>query len=127
MSALPKPEAPPHLARGPASASRAGIRLLGRLLGEVIAEQHGGRCYERVEDVRRHAVSEHRDGEADLLLSERLERLDMADVTVLIRAFAIFAQLANVADDHLARRDALHTESPLQRLEDDVRVGAAAA
>ena len=127
MSALPKPEPLPHLARGPASASRAGIRLLGRLLGEVIAEQHGGRCYERVEDVRRHAVSEHRDGEADLLLSERLERLDMADVTVLIRAFAIFAQLANVADDHLARREALHTESPLQRLEDDVRVRPSAA
>ncbi len=127
MSALPKPEALPHLARGPASASRAGIRLLGRLLGEVIAEQHGGRCYERVEDVRRHAVSEHRDGEADLLLSERLERLDMADVTVLIRAFAIFAQLANVADDHLARRDAMHAESPLQRLEDNGGVGAAAA
>ena len=123
MSALPKPEALYQVSRTPAPASRAGIRLLGRLLGEVIADQHGPRSFERVEDIRRHAVSEHRDGEANLALSERLERLDMANVLILIRAFSIFAQLANIADDHLSRRDALHTDGPLQRLEDDARVG----
>ena len=127
MSALPRPEPQPHLARSPPAASRAGIRLLGRLMGEVIGEQHGARSFERIEDIRRHAVSEHRDGEADLALSERLAHLDMADVLILIRAFAIFAQLANVADDHLARREALVADTPLQRLEDDVRVSAGAA
>ena len=127
MSALPRPETQTHLARPPAAASRAGIRLLGRLLGDVIGDQHGARAFERIEDIRRHAVSEHRDGEADLALAERLTRLDMADVLILIRAFAIFAQLANIADDQLARRDASHADGPLQRLEDDVRVGAGAA
>ena len=127
MSALPKPEALSQVARTPPPASRAGIRLLGRLLGEVIADQHGPRAFERVEDIRRHAVSDHRDGEADLALSERLERLDMPALLILIRAFSIFAQLANIADDHLARRDAQHTDGPLQRLEDDARVGPRSA
>jgi phosphoenolpyruvate carboxylase len=127
MSALPRPETQSHLARPPAAASRAGIRLLGRLLGEVIGDQHGVRLFERIEDIRRHAVSEHRDGEADLVLAERLARLDMADTLILIRAFAIFAQLANIADDQLARREAAHADGPMQRLEDDPRVGAGAA
>ena len=123
MSALPKPEALTLVARTAPLASRAGIRLLGRLLGEVISDQHGPRSFERVEDIRRHAVSEHRDGEADLALSERIERLDMPTLLILIRAFSIFAQLANIADDNLARRDALHADGPLQKLEDDARVG----
>ena len=124
MSALPKIETPSVVAHAPASASRAGIRLLGRLLGEVIREQHGPRCFERVEDVRRHSVSEHRDGEADMALSERLGRLALADMVTLIRAFSIFAQLANIADDHLALREAHAGDGPLQRLEDSPGVDA---
>ena len=105
--------------RGPPSASRAGIRLLGRLLGEVVSEQHGARAFQRIEDIRRHSVSEHRDGEADTALAERVARIALADMRVLIRAFAIFSQLANIADDHLARREAQATEdAPLQKLED---------
>ena len=90
--------------RGPPSASRAGIRLLGRLLGEIVSEQHGARAFQRIEDLRRHSVSEHRDGEADTALAERVARVALADMRVLIRAFSIFSQLANIADDHLARR-----------------------
>ena len=105
--------------RGPPSASRAGIRLLGRLLGEIVSEQHGARAFQRIEDLRRHSVSEHRDGEADTALAERVARVALADMRVLIRAFSIFSQLANIADDHLARREAQAEEdAPLQRLED---------
>jgi phosphoenolpyruvate carboxylase len=123
MSALPRFEAPVVVAR-PHAASRAAIRLLGRLLGEVIREQHGERCYERVEDVRRHSVSEHRDGEAEVALSERLEHLALPDVIILIRAFSVFSQLANIADDHLALREAHHTDGPLQRLADSPEIDA---
>lgn len=126
MSALPRPEAQDLMARMAPNASRAGIRLLGRLLGEVIREHHGQRCYERVEDVRRHSVREHRDGEADMALSERLERLALEDVVILIRAFAIFSQLANIADDQLARREALLQDSALQRLLDAPKIDAKA-
>ncbi len=105
--------------RMPQSQSRAGIRLLGKLLGEIIREKHGPRMFQRVEDVRRHSVSEHRDGSDDVALIERLERLALADMLVLIRGFSIFSQLANIADDQLARREAhLDDHRPLHRLED---------
>ncbi len=105
--------------RTPQSQSRAGIRLLGKLLGEIIREKHGPRMFQRVEDVRRHSVSEHRDGSDEVALSERLERLALTDMLVLIRAFSVFSQLANIADDQLAQREAhLDDHRPLHRLED---------
>ncbi len=110
------------LSRAAQGASRAGIRLLGRLLGEVIVEQHGPRAFQRVEDIRRRLVGEHLGAgpEADAALSEGLVRLSLQDVIVLIRAFAIFSQLANVADDQQARRDAkLEEARVLRRLEDE--------
>ena len=42
---------------------RAFIRLLGRLLGEVIREQRGPEAFQLVEDIRRQSVGEHRSGE----------------------------------------------------------------
>ena len=76
---------------------RALIRLLGRLLGEVIREQHGTDALSLVEDIRRQSVEEHRAGEIAL---DRLRGLEQADILLLIRAFSIFSQLANIADDH---------------------------
>ena len=112
-------EPPPHLDRPSAPPSRAGVRMLGRLLGEVIREQYGARTYQRIEDIRRHSVSEHREGEADVALRELLAQLSLDDMQVLIRAFAIFSQLVNIADDQLTRRVARSEENrPLQRLED---------
>ena len=102
----------------PPGASRAAIRLLGRLLGDVIREQHGQRAYEQIEDIRRQSVGDYRDGAAGSDLGERLARLSLADMVLLIRAFSIFSQLANIADDHLARREMqIDDHGPLQRLE----------
>ncbi len=116
---LTRTQPEPTIHRSHPSQSRAGIRLLGKLLGEIIREKHGPRVFQRVEDVRRHSVSEHRDGADDVALSERLERLSLTDMIVLIRAFSIFSQLANIADDQLARREAhLDDHRPLHRLED---------
>ncbi|HEU0096455.1 MAG TPA: phosphoenolpyruvate carboxylase, partial [Rhizomicrobium sp.] len=86
---------------------RASIRLLGRLLGEVIREQHGDEAFALVEDIRRQSVGEHRaapsgKGEAAL---DRLKGLSQPDILLLIRAFSIFSQLANIADDHALRRE----------------------
>jgi phosphoenolpyruvate carboxylase len=103
----------------PPSASRAAIRLLGRLLGEVIREQHGQRAYEQIEDIRRQSVGDYRDGMADSGLGARLARLSLPDMILLIRAFSIFSQLANIADDHLARRELqLHEPEALRSLEE---------
>jgi len=85
------------------SASREMLRMLGRLLGDVIREQHGQAAFDRVEDLRRHVVHEHREGRSAVSLMRQLSHLSNRDLTILIRAFAIFSQLANLADDYLAR------------------------
>ena len=105
------------LVRPPSKASsRTAVRLLGRLLGDVIREQHGQGLYDRIEEIRRRSVGEHRDGATDAALAGLLRGLPLDESLSLIRGFAIFSQLANIADDHLARRDGLSADiSPLQR------------
>src|SRR5262249_24925387 len=99
------------------SASREIIRLLGRLLGEVIREQHGEVAFERVEQLRRLAVAEHRQGRSVVALFKQLGLMPNRDVVLLIRAFAIFAQLANIADDYVVRCESERDDqNPLQRL-----------
>ncbi len=96
------------------------IRLLGRLLGEVIAEQAGADVFDVVEQVRQLAVAHRRsdgddelsggtpDGEPGLRLAALEEvRPDLA--VHVIRAFSGFSLLANIAEDlHHARRRRYH-------------------
>jgi phosphoenolpyruvate carboxylase len=106
-----------HVGRQAQTQSRTAVRLLGRLLGDVIREQHGQRLFDRVEDIRRRSVGEHRDGAPDLSLAVLLRGLSPEEALSLIRSFAIFSQLANIADDHVARREALTADfTPLQRV-----------
>jgi phosphoenolpyruvate carboxylase len=96
---------------------RTAVRLLGRLLGDVIREQHGAALFEEIEEVRRRSVGEHRDGAEDAALATLLRNLPPAESLSLIRAFAIFSQLANIADDHVARLQSLSADhTPLGRL-----------
>ncbi|MDR3528480.1 MAG: phosphoenolpyruvate carboxylase [Rhizomicrobium sp.] len=111
--------------------SRETIRLLGRILGQVIKEQYGqgqvdvlrGQAdLDLVEHIRRQSVGEHRTGVKEIPLDKRLTELTPREVQLLIRAFTIFSQLANIADDHWA-----HSEKgpgPLQQLEHHARVNA---
>src|ERR1700761_2401875 len=97
---------------------RTSIRLLGRLLGEVIREQHGATAYALVEDIRRQSVGDYRGGSGEIALDRLLVGLARPDVLLLIRAFSIFSQLANTADDHILRRQTKAMGSgPVQRLE----------
>jgi phosphoenolpyruvate carboxylase len=96
-------------------ASRAIVRLLGRLLGDVIREQHGQAVFDRIEDIRSRSVGEHRAGAPDAELKATLTGLSLADMLLLIRGFALFAELANIADDHLMRSAARAEPSPLDR------------
>src|SRR6187549_202382 len=84
---------------------RASIRLLGRLLGEVIREQHGDQAFELVEGIRRQSVGEYRAAGENTggIARELLRDQSQPDILLLIRAFSIFSQLANIADDHVAR------------------------
>jgi phosphoenolpyruvate carboxylase len=74
------------------------IRLLGRLLGEVIAEQAGPDMLETVEAVRLAATEGRRDGGSGRL-AQLLDALDDDRALQIIRAFSYFALLANLAED----------------------------
>ncbi len=76
-------------------------RLLGRILGEVIAHCHGSQALEVVERVRRLSVGMQRNFEhADFIeLGEELDRMSMEQTLILIRAFSYFSQLTNLTED----------------------------
>ncbi|HLZ82753.1 MAG TPA: phosphoenolpyruvate carboxylase [Caulobacteraceae bacterium] len=101
------------------ASSRAVLRLLGRLLGDVIRETQGQQTFDQIEQIRSRSVGEHRRGESDAGLGATLQGLSLGDMVLLIRGFAIFSQLANIADDHVMRREAFGQPSPLARLELD--------
>ena len=99
------------------TAGREILRLLGRQLGEVIREQHGEAAFARVEGLRQHVVKEHRQGRSAVTLIRQLGHLPPRDLVLLIRAFAIFAELANIADDYAVRcQTESEDQSPLERL-----------
>ncbi|VWX56488.1 Phosphoenolpyruvate carboxylase [Burkholderiales bacterium 8X] len=87
------------------------IRLLGRILGDVIREQEGDETFALVEKVRTLSVSFRRDADqaADRALKNLLKGLSAAETVRVIRAFTYFSHLANLAEDrHQIRR---HTEA----------------
>ena len=87
------------------------IRLLGRILGDVIREQEGVAAYDLVEQIRKLSVAFRRDAdtEADKALKKLLKGLSGDQTVSVIRAFTYFSHLANLAEDrHHIRRRAIH-------------------
>jgi len=87
------------------------IRLLGRILGDVIRAQEGREAYELVEQIRKLSVAFRRDAdhEANKALKKLLKGLSGERAVSVIRAFTYFSHLANLAEDrHHIRRRAIH-------------------
>ena len=87
------------------------IRLLGRLLGDVIREQEGAAAYELIEKVRQLSVAYRLkdDSGAGKALDRLLKNLSADQTVTVIRAFSYFSHLANIAEDrHHVRRRAVH-------------------
>ena len=84
------------------------IRLLGRILGDVIREQEGAAAFELIERIRRLAVAYRlkRDASAGKALDRLLKNLAVEQAVSVVRAFSYFSHLANLAEDrhHLRRR-----------------------
>ena len=85
------------------------IRLLGRILGDVIREQEGKAGFELVERVRQLSVAYRlkHDARAGHALDRLLKNLSNDQTVSVIRAFSYFSQLANIAEDrhHVRRRE----------------------
>jgi phosphoenolpyruvate carboxylase len=87
------------------------IRLLGRLLGDVIREQEGEEAFALVERVRTLSVAFRikSDKKAGQQVSRLLKSLSVDRMVSVIRAFSYFSHLANIAEDrHYVRRREFH-------------------
>jgi phosphoenolpyruvate carboxylase len=76
------------------------VHRLGTLLGETLIEQEGRALFDRVEEIRTLAKA-HRagDGAAGLRLLERIESLPLAEARGVVKAFAAYFQLVNLAEE----------------------------
>ena len=86
---------------------RRDVRLLGNLLGRVMVEQEGEDLLAREEEIRRvsRRARESGDPEVRAELARAVGRLDLEQQTKILRAFALFFQLANIAEQqHRVRR-----------------------
>ena len=89
------------------------VRLLGRLLGDVVRDQAGTEVFALVERVRRSAVDRSRSDQSPGLaaVSAALAHVDLDQAIHLARAFSWFTLLANVAEDvHVTRLLAAHRD-----------------
>jgi phosphoenolpyruvate carboxylase len=110
-----------HAARDAAEKNRPlvdDIRLLGRILGDVIREQEGKAAFELVERIRQLSVAYRlkSDAQAGRALDRLLKNLSGDQTVSVIRAFSYFSHLANIAEDrhHVRRRDHHERQGHLQ-------------
>ena len=94
------------------------IRLLGRILGDVIREQEGKEAFELIERVRQLSVGYRlkKDASAGRVLDRLLKNLSGDQTVSVIRAFSYFSHLANIAEDrhHVRRRNHHSAQGHLQ-------------
>ena len=113
------PTSAPRASGGAAKAAAAAnnrplvedIRLLGRILGDVIREQEGAEAFELIERVRQLSVAYRlkADASAGRVLDRLLKNLSADQTVTVIRAFSYFSHVANIAEDrHHLRRRAVH-------------------
>jgi hypothetical protein len=84
----------------PEAGLRAEIRLLGQLLGETLREHEGQALYELEESIRAQtkALRQAYDPDREAELVAQLERVELIDAARLVRAFATYFQLVNLAE-----------------------------
>jgi phosphoenolpyruvate carboxylase len=100
---------------------RRDVRLLGTLLGKVLVEQEGQWLLDLVEHIRRDAQAARRAG----VVAEVDSSLPAREQALVLRAFGLYFQLANLAEQlHRLRRrreDARHGRVARESLEEAFR------
>ena len=95
---------------------RAHVDMLGRLLGKVLVSEGGQELFDLEESVRGQTQAlrqRHEDG-ARAALDRQLAGIDLATTSNLIRAFALYFQLVNLAEleDRVSRIRRLRATAP---------------
>jgi phosphoenolpyruvate carboxylase len=119
---------------------RRDVRLLGDLLGRVMVEQEGEELLSQEEAIRRVSRRARETGDPVIRaeLAAAVGGLDLEQQTKILRAFALFFQLVNIAEQHhrvrrrrvVEREDGVPRESlaeALRRLRESGIDGAALA
>jgi phosphoenolpyruvate carboxylase len=77
------------------------VKLLGALLGQVIVEQEGEALLDLVERIRRATIELRRrpTPAARAALARQLDEVDLDEAEGLIRAFSLYFQLTNLAEE----------------------------
>ncbi len=83
------------------AALKSNVRMLGKLLGDTIADADGSVILEKVETIRQLSKSARDGNQADhLALVEEIKNLPDDQLTPVARAFNQFLNLTNIAEQH---------------------------
>ncbi|WP_224360537.1 phosphoenolpyruvate carboxylase [Hyalangium versicolor] len=97
---------------------RRDVRLLGRLLGEVLIEQEGQALFDLEEQVRHLSIQRRRGPKPGRRavaaeLAALLQKLPLEQAEPVLRAFSVYFQLVNLAEQHhRIRRFREHASDP---------------
>ncbi|MBI3314067.1 MAG: phosphoenolpyruvate carboxylase [Candidatus Omnitrophica bacterium] len=86
---------------------RQEVKWLGECLGRVLIDQEGKAFFELVESIRKMAIELRREysHELEKKILEKIQKLPLEVVTKVIRAFTVYFQLTNLAEEkHRVRR-----------------------
>lgn len=88
---------------------REDVRFLGQILGDTVREQAGSEAFDLVEKARQTAFAVRRSEVDRSATFDVLSGISPRHAVDVIRAFSLFALLANIAEDlHAERRRAFH-------------------
>ncbi|MDB5085848.1 MAG: phosphoenolpyruvate carboxylase [Bacilli bacterium] len=104
---------------------RRDVRILGNILGSVLVDQGGPELLEWVEVIRQLAKS-MRNGENDQnVFVEKIAEIPESQRTSVIRAFSVYFQLVNIAEqNHRVRRRREYERDKTERSQRDTMSGA---
>jgi len=77
------------------------VRFLTTLLGDVIREQEGEKLFSKIEQIRFHAKKLRQNPQPDMMAREKnlIRSLDLEEAYKVARAFTIYFQLVNIAEE----------------------------
>ncbi|WP_199554847.1 phosphoenolpyruvate carboxylase [Sandaracinobacteroides hominis] len=93
------------MAANPPIVQNPDIRMLGRILGDVIRERGGVRLFRGTESIRAASVERHRGRGSVEDVADALGALSLDDTLAFTRGFMLFSMLANLAEDRQMAAD----------------------
>ena len=94
---------------------RRDVDFLGRLLGEIIRQHAGSAVFDAVETIRHttHDLRQNFNADEEKKLLRLIHDIDVPTATEVIRAFALYFQLTNLAEEvHRIRRKRYYESLP---------------